>query len=135
MREVKLPSGSVLKVSPAPFADAKALYQALLDEAKLLSFNRSTDVPQLMKDIVCYGFSSKKIEAALGECFKRCTYDYGKGDLKIDGDSFEDPKCRVDYPVVCMEVATENVLPFAKSLSVVFERLSRVLPEDQTLRP
>ncbi len=129
MREVKLPSGAVLKVNPAPFAISRSLFQAFLEEAKGIEFKKSIEIPELMKNLVCFGFSSKKIESILGECFKRCQINDG---LKIDEDTFEKPEMRQDYPVVCLEVAMENILPFGKSLSVVFERLSVIIPSDPT---
>lgn len=132
MKEVKLPSGAILMVGLAPFADAKALYQAVLEEAKHLPFHNATGVPELLKNILCFGYSSRKIESCLNECLKRCTYDAGKGPLKIDKDTFEPVESREDFPVVCFEVAYENIRPFGKSLSVVFEKLSEILPEDPT---
>ncbi len=122
MREVKLPSGAVLKITPSPFADAKALYQALLREARGLEFSPKMEIQTLYKDLFCIGFSSPEIEASLWKCFERCIYNSGKGDLKIDKDTFEPITAREDYMSVCVEVAKENVLPFAKSLYAEFQR-------------
>lgn len=116
MREIKLPSGAILKVNPAPFAVSKALYQALLRELKGISIGMNLEVTGMLKDIFCVGFSSKEVEACLWECFKRCTYNSGSGDLKIDDQTFEPVERRDDYMKVCVEVARENTLPFAKSL-------------------
>lgn len=134
MREVKLPSGAILMVGLAPFAEAKALYQAVLEEAKQIPFGRYVDVTEVLKNIICFSYSSGRIEKCLNECMKRCTYDdgSGKGAMKIDKDTFEPEAAREDYPVVCYEVASENIRPFAKSLSVVFEKLSAILPSDPT---
>ena len=117
MREIKLPSGAILKVSPAKFEDSKALYQSVLEELKMISFNSKTELGLIYKDLFCAGFSSKKIELCLWECMKKCTYNNGKtGDLKIDQDTFEPVSARDDYIKVCMEVAKENIDPFVKSL-------------------
>jgi hypothetical protein len=116
MKEIKLPSGAQLKITPSPFADAKALYQAVLEDLRVLPISAGTDMASLYRDLFCIGFSSKKIEACLWECFKRCTYNAGNGDLKIDKDTFEPVSARDDYWTVCMEVAKENIHPFAKSL-------------------
>lgn len=132
MKEVELPSGAVLKITPAPFAAAKALYQAVLEESKAVQFSMTMEISALLKDILCYSFSSKRIEAALSECLKRCTYNSGNGDLRIDADTFEPVEAREDYPVVCTEVAMENLRPFAKSLSVVFAQLSSMIPVNPT---
>lgn len=130
-KEVKLPSGATLKVQVAPFSDAKALYQAFLEEVKGISITSSTDLASVFKDLACVGFSSKKIEACLEQCFKRCTYDSGKGDLKIDKDTFEPLEAREDYAVVCMTVAKENILPFAKGLYAEYQQILQMIPNAQ----
>lgn len=117
MRKFTCPSGAILQINAAPFAQAKALYQALLREARGIQFSSKMELSALYKDLFCVGFSSPEIERALWECMELCTYNYnGKGDLKIDKDSFEPVGARDDYMVVCMEVTKENVLPFVKSL-------------------
>lgn len=116
MREVKLPSGATLKVNPSPFGTSKALYQAVLKEFRSVAFSSKTDMAELFKSLFCIGFSSPEIEACLWECFKRCTYNGGAGDLKIDQDTFEAVERRDDYMVVCSEVAKDNIGPFVKSL-------------------
>lgn len=111
MREVKLPSGAVLKITPAPFAVSKALYQALLRELKgvTMGFEITQNV---FKDLFCAGFSSSEVETCLWECLKRCLYN----DLKIDDQTFEPVERREDYLKVCVEVTRDNVFPFAKVL-------------------
>lgn len=122
MREVKLPSGAVLKIGAAPFAVAKALYQAVLNELKAIQIDSKTQVASIYKDLFCVGFSSKEIEACLWECFKKCTYNDGRGDLRIDDQTFEPIERRDDYMQVCMEVAKENILPFGKSLYAEYQK-------------
>ena len=109
MKEVKLPSGAVLKITPSPFATAKALYQTLLKEGRSIAVSSKTDLASIYKDLFCIGFSSPEVEAALWECMKRCTYDNGNGEFKIDDKTFEPLSSRDDYLSVCMEVAKENV--------------------------
>lgn len=108
-----LPSGAKLKITLAPFKDARALYQALLEEAKVLKLDPTAEVDvNLYKDLFCVGLSSKKIEAALWECMKRVTYN----DSRITEDIFEPVEARDDYMTVCFEVAKANIMPFTKSL-------------------
>ena len=126
-RDVKLPSGAVLKVMPASFAESKALYQALLEEAKGVSFNGKADLGNALKDVLSIAVSSKKIEAALWACMSRCIYNSGAGDLKIDQDTFEPVKAREDYTAVCKEVMEENVVPFAKGLYAEFQRIMAMI--------
>lgn len=120
MREVSLPSGAVLKVSPAPFADAKALYQAVLREAKGVNVQTGVELTTLYKELFCIGFSSELIESRLVKCFEKCLYN----NSRITDQTFEPLAARDDYMVVCMEVAKENCLPFAKSLFAEYQRLS-----------
>lgn len=119
MREVVLPSGATLKVTAAPFAASKALYQALLRELRGVD---ASSYSALLQQVFCSGFSSPEIEACLWECFKRCSYDGGAGDLKIDKDTFEPLERRQDYMDVCIEVAKENVLPFVNRLYAEFQK-------------
>lgn len=130
MREVTLPSGAVLKITLAPFAVSKALYQAILEEAKGVTVTSTTEMPTLYKELFCMGFASKQIETCLWECFKRCTYNNGKGDLKIDAETFEPAAARDDYMSVCIEVAKDNVTPFVKSLIAGYAEFLSMIPRD-----
>jgi len=129
MIEKIMPSGAVLKITPAPFAEAKALYQAVLEELRGVNLDPNAEIDtNLFKDIFCVGLSSKKIETALAACMKRATYK----DLKIDDQTFEPLEARQDYVLVCFEVAKENIAPFAKSLYAEF---SPLLAKIQTKGP
>lgn len=127
MKEVKLPSGAILKITPAIFEVSKALYQQVLKETKDIKMGAGTDLASAYKDLFCVGFSSKEIESCLWECFKHCTYNSGKGDLKITKDTFEPVTARDDYMTVCMEVAKENILPFVKSLYAEYAPLLKTI--------
>lgn len=122
--EVALPSGAKLAFNVAPFAEAKALYQAGLEEMKSLSLNDHAQVDaNFWKDIFCVGLSSKKIEAALNVCLGRATYN----GHKITNDTWEPIAAREDYMVVCFEVAKENILPFTKSLYAKYSHILEAL--------
>lgn len=116
-RKITLPSGAILKVVPAPFAESKALYQAILSEVKTIALGMNAELPSLFKDLFCTGFSSPKIEAALYKCFARCLYN----EQKITEDTFEPIDAREDYTSVCVEVTKENIGPFLKSLYAEFK--------------
>jgi len=128
MKEITLPSGAILKITLAPFSDSRDLYQAFLEEIKTINFKSS--VQEALKDLICYGFSSKRIEMCLEKCFKRCLYNSGNGDLKIDKDTFEPEEARDDYLTVCLEVAKENVMPFTKSLYAKYKPLIETIKKD-----
>lgn len=127
MKDVTLPSGSTLKILSIPFSEAKALYQALLEEAKGIAFDAKTDLGSLMKQVFCVGFSSKKVDAALSVCLSRCTYN----DLKIDASTFEPLKAREDYSIVCIEVVQDTIAPFTKGLYAEFARLLSTIESAQ----
>lgn len=117
-REVKLPSGRILKITPAPFTEARALYQALLEEGKGLRLDPQADVDvNLYKDIFCVALSSRKVESCVWECMKRATID----DVKITNEQFEKVEHREDYILTCFEVAKDNVQPFMKSLFASYQ--------------
>lgn len=128
MKEVTCPSGAVLKITMSPFGTAKALYQAVLKEARGVDFSSKTELPTVLKDLFCVAFSSIEIEKHLKECFRRCTYNDGRGDLRIDDSTFESATAREDYFNVCMEVAQENIYPFVKSLYAEFQRITATIP-------
>jgi len=123
MREVTLPSGAILRLGVAPFAVAKALYQALLKELKEIPISTKEELGTVYQKLFCTGFSSTVVEDALKECFKASLYDGrdGKGALRISDDTFEPENRRQDYMKVCVEVAKENINPFAKSLYAEFQ--------------
>lgn len=127
MKEFKLPSGATLGVKAATFAESKALYQAVLREAKGVTVNSKTDMAAVYKDLFCIGFSSPEIELALWECLKKCTYNSGKGNLKIEQTTFEPIEARDDYLTVCMEVAKENIHPFVKSLYAEYGQVLKMI--------
>lgn len=120
LKTVKLPSGAELKLHAAPFADSKALLQAVLEESKGLRLDGNSDIDvNLWKDLVCVGFSSKKIEACLAKCMERALVD----GQRIDDKTFEPLERRDDYMSVCYEVAKENLLPFTKSLYAQYSQV------------
>lgn len=132
MKEVTTPSGSILKLSPAPFADAKSLYQAFLNEFKKLKVSKNLNLNQIGKDIICIAMASPLVEACAAKCMTRCTYN----DARIENRDkiFEPIECREDYAFVYMEVVLENIAPFLKNLSAQLESVSGLLPtikEDQ----
>lgn len=132
MSKVKLPSGAELTVQPAPFADSKNLYQALLRELKEVKIDFKMEMANLYKELFCMGFSSPQIEACLWKCMERCTYDNGKtGPLKIDKDTFEPVEAREDFMTVCTEVTKVNVSPFVKTLFADYEQFARMIENTQ----
>lgn len=135
IQEIKLPSGATLKISHTPFEDSLALNEAIIEELKSVEMTSQTEMLTLYKALFCTGFSSPKIKTALWKCFSRCTYNNGTAELKIDKDTFQPNEARQDYPVVCMEVAKYNVLPFVKSHSAEFLHMWESLRSSPELKP
>jgi coenzyme F420-reducing hydrogenase gamma subunit len=128
-REIVLPSGALLVVNAAPFRDARALYQAILHELRDITITTATALEVVIKDLFCAGFGSLAIEQALETCMARCLYN----GLKIDGDTFEPLEARQDYMQACMEVAKDNVSPFAKPLFAEFAQYMKMAEDIQRL--
>lgn len=119
-----LPSGAELVVQGAPFADAKALYQATMLELKELKLDGSTNLDyNFVKDIICSGLSSKRFEIAIQSCMKKSTYN----GLPINDDVFENENNRQDYIPMLFEVVKENITPFMKGLYAQFPALLEIL--------
>lgn len=116
MREVTLPSGAVLKIRIAPWAEAKALSKAVFKMGRGTSLGGSADVGDFVKDLLFGGFSDPEVEKCLAVCLARSTYNDGTGDTKIDDTTFEKETSRQDYVTVVMEVMRDNLGPFGKSL-------------------
>jgi hypothetical protein len=129
--EITLPSGAILKISKIPFADAMAVNEAVIEELKSVSIKSDRERGELYKDLFCVGFSSQRIKSCLWKCFSRCTYNSGKGELRIDKDTFEPEDARQDYAEVCMEVAKAAVLPFVKAHSAKFFLILEMLNNSQ----
>lgn len=124
MKEVKLPSGAILKITLSPFAISRNLYQAVLEEAKGLKFDANQEIDvNIYKDLFCTALASKKIEACLDECMKRVLYK----DVKVTSDTWEPVEARDDYLMACFEVAKENIEPFMKSLYAQYSHIFQQL--------
>lgn len=120
-KEVTLPSGAKLLITPSSFPVAKALYQSVLNEMKPVEINSDDEMATFMKDIYCHIFSSPEIEKRLFDCMKKATYN-GKRIESVD-DVFESVEARQDYLDVCYEVALENLLPFTKNLYAKYQAI------------
>jgi hypothetical protein len=125
---VTLPSGAELTIQLAPFTDAKALYQAFLEDIKALKWDAGTEMDtNFIKDILCVGLASKKFETCLWKCMERALY----GGSKISPATFEAEEARQDYVSVCFEVAKENIMPFMKALMPLLSRAREILGQNQ----
>ncbi len=124
LKEVTLPSGANLKMNPAPFKDAHALFQSfLIFQSAMKDFYpvevlEEQDQKKAVRALVPWSLSSPAVHAALTACFKRCLYR----DLPINEKTFEPVEARGDFIEVCTEVAAENLNPFMKGL---WQELSR----------
>jgi hypothetical protein len=101
----------------------------VLEELRGISVRDDEEIGvNLLKDVFCAGFSSKKIEAALSKCVKKALYN----DLPINEDTWEPAVARQDYMKAMIEVAKTNIAPFVKSLSAEFSLAKGLLQKDLT---
>ena len=126
MSKHTLPSGAILEITLAPFADANNLKKAIASEMKGLHLTSEMSLTDanFLKDAVFTAIASERILACVEQCFKRCTYN----GLKINADTFEPAEARGDYDLICYEVVKENLLPFLKGLSA---QLKDMFPKKQ----
>jgi len=128
MIEAKMPSGAILKITPAPFEDAKALCEAFFEELKAMKLDPYVDVDvNFYKDIVMAAMSSKRFEKALQKCMERAIYGDDQLLAKELPKIFEPIDNRQDYYFACYEVAQVNITPFMKGLYAEWSRVLAML--------
>lgn len=112
MKTFDLPSGAKLRIGLAPFADARDLYQSVLNEVKTLKVDDDVEIDfSFLLSIACTLLSSKDVESKMEKCMKKCLYN----DDKITNDIFEDEEARQDYLDCVARVIWENIYPFGKA--------------------
>lgn len=119
MKEIKLESGTVLKITPAPFSEALELTKAIADELKTVSVDPQREIDiNLIKEMAFTLIASDKVEKKVRGCMGRCLY----GEVRIAEveEVFENENARGDYFKVFQEVLMENTRPFMKSLYAEF---------------
>lgn len=123
MKEITLPSGSVLKIGHIPFDLSNSLKKAVIKEVRSIPMVSNRQLMDLYKEYLCAVIASEEVERCLWECMKRCIYNNGRGDLKIDKDSFETPEGRIDFTDIQIEVGQDCLLPFGPALWRVLQRM------------
>lgn len=133
--EYTLPSGAKLYASVAPWADIKALHDALLDEIRGKGVGE-LDLVALQKayeggnpegfnhlvDKMMGLLASKPIEEAVFKCAEKALYrpDGEESSVRVTRALFDDPKLRErvreDYYAICLGVGGVNLRPFVKAL-------------------
>ena len=120
--EIVLPSGALLKIQLAPFAEAKALYKAVLKELKTIKLDMGEDskreLPSYILEAFCITLSSDEIEAAAHRCMSRCLYNGVRIDMK---ETWEPVDARGDYTSAMIAIGKENLVPFGKALFAEFK--------------
>lgn len=120
MKEVNLESGVVLKITPAPFAEALELTKAIAEEIKGVTIDPQSETINMIKEAALTLVASDKIEGKVRQCMERCVYGDARLSQGTIEEIFEDTKARGDYFKVFQEVLMENVGPFMKSLYAEF---------------
>ena len=130
MNKVPLPSGATLTIDLPKFEVSLNLYQVLMRELQGIEIRPNNLDSVLFKDYLAGCLSSKEVQDAMWECFKRCLYNSGKpgaGDLAISWETFEPVEDRANYIKVCMEVVKENTDPFVRGLFAEFPTLHALM--------
>lgn len=124
MIEHTLKSGRSLEITPAPFADAKEIYQVLAEELKTVDMDEEKEIDvNFLKGVFLSCIGSKKLEAAIWKVLPRCKYN----GHKITPDTFEEVESREDYFEICWLASKENVSPFTKTLMQEYSHLLGVV--------
>lgn len=104
-----LPSGAVLVIQSAPWAEAHRLYKAVMGVIAKTTFSKEDLVSFFAKLSI-----DESIETALWPCFGRATYN----NVKITSDLFEtNDAAQADFLILQKEVLAFNLAPFLGSLS------------------
>ena len=112
-----LPSGAKLVIGLAPFEDAIALHDGVLEALKGMPLPGSIKDWKDMetgpvKDALITAATSKAVRAAIFACARYCTYD----GQKLDQGLFDDPKraaaARQDYYTLAWEIGVANCRDF-----------------------
>ena len=125
MESRTLPSGKILNMTIASFADGHKLLKAVAKEIEGVKFNADVfKEPDAIKNLIMRAIYSSEVEEALKPCLARCNYDK----KQITEEVFEDPKARGDYLPVIKEVLTYNLSPFFGSLGSLLKDIKGLAP-------
>jgi hypothetical protein len=121
METKTMPSGAVLEMTMAPFAEGHALLKAVSREIEGIKLDLKDVDP--IKNFIARMIYSDSVERALKPCLDRCIYNK----QRINDQLFEDPKSRGDYLAVVKEVLVHNLTPFIGNLSSMFKDITEVV--------
>lgn len=121
------------KFNDADFITAMKLKKAVIGAVKESNVDLSKiDMDNLnlasidtIGQIILAADSSEKVEKAIFDCLKRCTYN---GE-KITPDTFEPIEARKDYYDIIIECLKGNLGPFFEPLYLKLQKLFQVQPE------
>lgn len=129
MKEVRLPSGAVLKIGSIPFDPSNELKKAVMVKVLQIPITSKNEVLNVSKDMLCLLLSDERVEQCLWKCMERCLYSDSRGELKIDKGTFEPFDCRQDFIDVQAAVAEECLMPFSKGLFALLQRVLALVGE------
>lgn len=118
MRKVTLKSGKEVELGRAPFKEARALFSAFAEEMRGLKFDPGAEMDiDFIKNLLCTGVYSKKVDDALWPCMIKSNYM----GVKIVQGTFDQEGAVEDFLEISYLVAWENVSPFLKNLYAQYE--------------
>lgn len=155
-RDFTLASGAKLKVSLAPFVDAKNLQDKILQaltgngvgSIDMKIFQDPEKAGSAAIDIAMRVAANKEVESAVFECAKRALYSYDGNEMnrsKVDRSLFDDEaagmRAREDFYPICLKIMEVNLKPFLQAIiSLLKAQLGMIaniqsLQSGQTKRP
>lgn len=129
MKQITLPSGSILELDSAPFQEACRLRRIVAAELKAVSLSgldSDADISlkalaslsgptlEVLKGTVCQVLASEALESAVFSCAAKSLLN----GQRITRDTFEPENMRQDYLPVAWEVVKHTLAPFFASLDL-----------------
>lgn len=101
MEDIKLKSGSLLKITLGSFEDGLRLVESILQQGADRQANMN------LADL-----SAPNVKVALAKCLEVCTYDLQKIDAGLLSDPKVSEKIRADWFEICEAVVAAHVKSF-----------------------
>lgn len=128
MKEVNLPSGSILRIHEASFEEALELNDVFLEELRSVNFSFKNEISSMITAAVLAVAPSKKFRASLFKCMERCIYE----GATMNKEFWKSDKIkREDFYSVCHSVGEENLRPFGNDLYSLYVSIASKLANPQ----
>lgn len=122
MKEIKLPSGNIIRFHEAGFEEQQPLILAIIGKIKgiQIDFDNEFDI-NFVKDILSSIISDPEINNLLWPCLGRCLLNGQNVTKELFNNN---PEYKQDYLPCLLEVGIENISPFLSSLPAVLSSIT-----------